>query len=195
MYLKTTVKKQGEDYLRFFTTRRLAVCGMTAAIYATLTILQPYSDTPIQCRLSEVMNLLAFVNPVFAPGIVLGCFVANLFSSVNPLLDSVFGTAHTVCSMALIVKCSKVFKSGKYICGLSADEMNLLIASVWPMAGCVFIGLMFLLAEYIPRTVPSFITATAFVMAGQFLAVTIIGFPLFLWLLRNKRVAAYLINF
>ena len=178
--------------MRFLNTRRLAVCGMTAAIYATLTIVQPYTDYPVQCRLSEIMNLLAFINPVFAPGIVLGCFIANLFSSVNPLLDCIFGTAHTVCSMLLIVNCTKIFKPERSLWRLSSDDMNLFIASLWPMAGCVLIGAMFLIAGIIPKTVTGFVSATAFVMLGQFLAVTVIGFPLFALLLRNKRLITYL---
>ena len=159
------------------TTRRMAVIGMTAAAYAALTILlQPISYGEIQCRISEALNLLAFINPIFAPGIILGCFIANLFSPVNPLFDSIFGTLHTATAMLFITKFSK----------------NLFIASLWPTVFCFYISGMILYVSGIPWSLIGFISLTAWIMAGQFIAVTVIGYPLFSRLLRNEKFAAML---
>ena len=58
--------------------------AVIAALYAVLTIsLEPISYGAVQFRLSEVMTLLAFANPMFVPGLVLGCVIANLFSPLG----------------------------------------------------------------------------------------------------------------
>jgi len=156
----------------------MAVTGMTAAIYAALTVLLPIpAYGPIQCRLSEVMNLLAFVNPAFAPGIILGCFIANLFSTVNPVLDCIVGTAATALSMLFIVKFSK----------------NLLIASLWPtLYNGVLVGAMIFFTAGIPLTLINFLSMMFSVMVGEFLAMTVAGYCLFRLLMRNEKLVAYL---
>ena len=153
-------------------TKKLAIIGTTAAVYTCLTVFMPipaYGE--IQCRLSEALNLLAFLNPIFAPGIILGCFVSNLFSTVNPLLDSIFGTLHTACAMLFITKFSK----------------NLFVASLWPTVFSFYIGGMILYVSGLPFTFLNLVSFTVPVMAGEFVAVTLIGYPLFKGLMKNKK--------
>ena len=38
--------------------------------------------TGIQVRLSEALTVLPFLFPATAPGLVVGCFIANLFSPI-----------------------------------------------------------------------------------------------------------------
>ena len=158
--------------MKNLTTKQMTVISLTAAIYAVITISLPYlSYGQIQLRLSETMTLLVFLNPIFAPGIVLGCFIANLFSSVNPILDSIFGTLHSAVSVFFIIKLSK----------------NLFIASLWPTAFSFIIGIMIMLAIGDRWNFAAFAAITGSVMAGQFVAVTVIGYPLFKLLMKNEK--------
>lgn len=166
----------------WFTPQRMALTALTAAVYAALTVLLPIpAYGQIQCRLSEVMVLLAFINPVFVPGLLLGCFIANLFSSVNPLIDCVVGTFASAVALLGIVRLS-----GK----------NLIVASLWPtVSNGVFIGGMILFTAGVPWTLVNFLIPASTVALGEFLAVTVAGCALFGQLLRNKRLVEFLRNF
>ena len=158
--------------MKALTTKQRAVVSLTAAIYAATTILAPIPQYgQIQLRLAETMTLLVFLNPIFAPGIVLGCFIANLFSSVNPILDSVFGTLHSAVSVFFILKFSK----------------NLFIASLWPTLFSFIIGGMIILSIGDGWNFTVFAAITGSVMIGQFIAVTVIGYPLFKLLNKNEK--------
>ena len=78
-----------------FTTRDLTFAAILAAVYAALTVALPIPQyAGIQCRLSEALTVLPFFFPAATPGLVVGCFIANLFSPYS--LDMVFGTAATL---------------------------------------------------------------------------------------------------
>ena len=78
-----------------FTTRDLTFAAILAAVYAALTVALPIPQyAGIQCRLSEALTVLPFFFPAATPGLVVGCFIANLFSPFS--LDVVFGTAATL---------------------------------------------------------------------------------------------------
>lgn len=159
------------------TTKRIAIIGLTAALYVALTIISPSPYGFVQCRLSEIMNLLAFFNPVFAPGIVLGCFVSNIFSP-SWVLDIVLGTLHTITAMYFITR-----------------SKNLFIASLWPTVFSFIIGFMIIIVEGKPYLFENFVVVTAFVMLGEFIAVTLIGYPIFLILTKkNPKIIEYLKN-
>lgn len=160
---------------RNVTVRRIVVTGVTAAVYAALTIaISPIAYSEIQCRLSEVLNLLAFLNPVFAPGIVLGCFIANIFSPMP--LDMLFGTFATVVAMFCITR----------------TKNSLLIASLWPTATGVIISAEILLYIGPPYLFSTYALTTLTVMVGEFVAMTVIGYPLFRVLMNNKRLMEYI---
>ena len=83
-----------------FTTRDLTFAAILAAVYAALTVALPIPQyAGIQCRLSEALTVLPFFFPAAAPGLVVGCFIANLFSPYS--LDMVFGTAATLLACLL----------------------------------------------------------------------------------------------
>ena len=83
-----------------FTTRDLTFAAILAAVYAALTVALPIPQyAGIQCRLSEALTVLPFFFPAAAPGLVVGCFIANLFSPYS--LDVVFGTAATLLACLL----------------------------------------------------------------------------------------------
>lgn len=81
--------------MRKFTTRDLTLAAIIAAVYAVLTLILPIpAFTGIQVRLSEALTVLPFLFPAATPGLVIGCFIANMFSPYA--LDMVFGTAATL---------------------------------------------------------------------------------------------------
>ena len=86
--------------MRKFTTRDLTLAAIVAAVYAVLTLTLPIPQfTGIQVRLSEALTVLPFLLPATAPGLVVGCFIANLFSPYS--LDVIFGTAATLIACIL----------------------------------------------------------------------------------------------
>ena len=79
--------------MRKFNTKDLTLAAVVAALYATLTMALP-AFSPIQLRVSEALTVLPFLFPVTAPGLVVGCLVANLLSPYG-IVDVVCGTAAT----------------------------------------------------------------------------------------------------
>lgn len=78
-----------------FSTRDLTLAALIAAVYAVLTVTLPIPQySGIQVRLAEALTVLPFLFPAATPGLVVGCFIANLFSPFP--LDIFFGTAATL---------------------------------------------------------------------------------------------------
>lgn len=148
-------------------SKKMAMIGATAAIYAVLTVaMAPISYGAVQLRLSEVMTLLAFVDPVFIPGLVLGNFIANLFSPFG-LSDVVFGTLATFIAVFMMSKMK-----------------SMLIASFWPtIANGLIIGL-----ELAIFTGAPFVSTALYVALGEFLVVTVLGYPVFKVVMKNKTI-------
>ena len=83
-----------------FSTRRLALAGLVAAIYAAATLILPIPQyMGVQFRVAEAMTVLPFLFPAATPGLVVGCFIVNLFSPYS--LDLVFGTLATLLACLL----------------------------------------------------------------------------------------------
>lgn len=141
--------------------RFLTITGITAAVYAVLTIaVAPLSYGLVQCRFSEILNLLVFINPVFAPGLVIGCFIANLFSQAG-LPDLIFGTLGTAISVFLITKCK-----------------NRYVASLCPAVGNIVVGVMLAFVIPLPEGmtfVVFMLAAVGAVMLGEIIAVALLG--------------------
>ncbi len=75
--------------------------AIVAATYVVLTLLiYPLSFDDIQIRFSEVLLLLCFFDRKYGIGIVVGCAISNLFSTIP--LDVVFGTLQTIIAVLLI---------------------------------------------------------------------------------------------
>ena len=75
---------------------RITKVAILAAIYVALcAILQPISFGPIQFRFSEVLCLLSIDQLWAFWGVVLGCFLSNLFLGGLGIVDVVFGTLAT----------------------------------------------------------------------------------------------------
>ena len=148
-------------------SKKIAMIGTTAAIYAVMTVaMAPISYGAVQLRLSEVMTLLAFVDPVFIPGLVLGNFIANLFSPFG-LPDIVFGTLATFLAVFMMSRMKSMF-----------------LASLWPtIANGIIIGL-----ELAIFTGAPLLSTALYVGLGEFLVVTVLGYPVFKVVMRNKTI-------
>ena len=147
--------------------KSLVKIAITAALYAVATTaIAPLSYGAVQFRFSEVMTLLAFVDPVYIPGLVLGCALSNLYSPLG-IVDVVVGTTATFLSVYMISKTKHLF-----------------IASLWPtIMNSIIVGaeLFFVLHQ------PFWISA-AYVAIGEFVVVTCIGCPLFKLLMKKDNI-------
>lgn len=105
--------------------KTIAINAVIAAIYAALTIgLAPISYGQVQMRISEMMIFLAFYNKKYIPGLVLGCFIANVPSSLG-FYDMIFGTFATFLA---VVAMNKV--SNRYVGGLLGGLINGIIVGL-----------------------------------------------------------------
>lgn len=95
-----------------FTTKRICRAAVIAALYAALTVLiQPIAYAGGQCRLTEALTILPLFFPEAIPGLTVGCFIANLFSSGNVLLDITLGTLATLLSSLVTYAVGKAVKN------------------------------------------------------------------------------------
>ncbi|KMT22674.1 QueT transporter family protein [Clostridium cylindrosporum] len=140
------------------TTKQITKVGIVAALYVVLTIaVAPIGYGAIQFRISEVLNLLAFINPLYGVSLVIGCAIANLFSPLG-IYDVVFGTLSTALSVIFIARSKNLFR-----------------ASLWPS---LFIPLIVGLELYLLQKLP-FIATVIPIMISEFIIMTIIAYPLF----------------
>ena len=77
-------------------SKYFAEIAIIAAIYIVLTVgLSFISYSNIQFRISEALLVLVLFRKSAIPGLILGCFIANLFSPLG-IPDLIFGTLGTV---------------------------------------------------------------------------------------------------
>ncbi|MDR1914261.1 MAG: QueT transporter family protein [Clostridiales bacterium] len=156
--------------MKNFTIRRLAITGVIAALYVVLTLsLSFMSFESIQFRVSEILNLMAFIDPLYGVGVIIGCLISNLFSPLGPI-DMIVGTLATALAVFAISRTKKLF-----------------IASLWPMVANVLVGIEL---TYIFRTPLWYNIITVWI--GEFVVVCCLGYPLFKLLLQNQRVLSIL---
>lgn len=148
----------------------LVTTALTAAVYMVLTLaVAPLSYGLVQIRFSEMLVLLAFLNRKYAPGLVLGCFLANCFSPFG-LMDVLFGTTCTAAALW----------------GITHHSKSLFGASLWAVFCNAFIGIeLYLFGS------PLFLSM-AMVALGEFLAVSCAGCLVFRVLMKDARLMAYL---
>lgn len=90
-----------------FTIQQIAVAGVVGALYAVLSYFAAIFGVafgPIQFRFSEALCVLPFLFPATAPGLFVGCLIANLLSPYG-VLDIVFGSLATLLAAVLTMKC------------------------------------------------------------------------------------------
>lgn len=110
--------------------RFIAASAVIAAMYAGLTYLSAMLNLaygPVQFRFSEALTVLPAFTPAAVPGLVLGCFLANLTSPFG-VVDWVFGTLATFAAAAGTMALSRVrFKGIAWLAPLPPVIANALI--------------------------------------------------------------------
>ena len=96
--------------MQFVNVRKIAFAGVVAALYATLTMaVAPIAYGPIQFRIAEVLCILPFFFPYAAPGLFVGCVVANLLSPYG-ILDVIAGSIATLVAALLTMRLGHINK-------------------------------------------------------------------------------------
>lgn len=147
--------------------KKLVKIALTAAIYSVATIaIAPLSYGAVQLRFSEVMTLLAFIDPIYIPGLVLGCAISNLYSPLG-IVDVIVGTSATLIAVYMVNK-----------------TKNLFFATLWPtISNGLIVGAELFFVLHQP-----FWISTIYVALGEFIVVTCIGYPLFKFLSKREDV-------
>lgn len=114
-------KMRNDNKIKYITK-----AGLIAAIYCVLTlVLAPWGYGAIQCRIAEAMTILPFLMPEAIPGLLVGCFFANIFGGYGPV-DIVFGSLTTLLAAYITSK-----MPNKYLATLPPVILNGLIISIW----------------------------------------------------------------
>lgn len=142
--------------------------SIIAGLYVVLTYAFNFiSFGEIQFRAAEILMLLCFFNQKYSIALILGCFIANIFSPYG-LPDMIFGTLATAIACLLII----LFK-GKH----------LWIASTMVPISNIVVGLEIVFMNSLPW--PGALLTILSVFIGEFVVVCLIGVPVFKWLMRN----------
>ena len=141
--------------------------AVVAAIYVVLTVAtSSISFGMLQIRIAEALMLLCFFRRDYIYGLTLGCFISNLFSFM--WIDILVGTLATF--LACLCICFLSFK-------------RLAIAALYPVLFNAFI----VGAELYFFEVGPFWVCTGFVALGEFIAVCVLGYALFMILWRRTK--------
>lgn len=155
--------------MKNLSTRKLVITAMIAAIYVVITYAFGFvAYKEIQFRISEVMVLLAFIDPGFLPGLVLGTFIANLIGPYG-LPDAIIGSLHSFIGILMIIKTRNLFKN---------KNLNLFIVSLWPaIFSFIIAGEIYYFAGV--KDFKIFWFAYLSVAIGEIVVITGVGVPLF----------------
>ena len=150
--------------MKRISTNDIVFNALIAALYVVLTILTyPISYLGIQFRFAEILVLLCFWRKDYSVGLVIGCAIANLASSIG-LVDVGFGT------LATLIACVGIMFS-KWLA----------IACLFPIAANAFI-VGFELYQFLGLP---FWLSVGQVALGE-AVVMIVGYILFMILKRRK---------
>lgn len=154
--------------MEIFSARRMTSIGVVTALYVVMTLLcSNFAYGQVQFRVSEMLMLLCFFNKDYIISMTLGCFLANIFSSLGAV-DLLFGTAATLIAAVLIYVCRK--------------KTNLIAASLFPVvSNALLVGLELKLVLGLP-----FWINAAYVALGELVCVTVLGVIVFKVLEKNK---------
>ena len=162
--------------------RKIAFCGVIAALYAGLTIaIMPLSYGAVQLRISEVLCILPFFFPFSVWGLFIGCIAANILSPY-PLGVIVGPVASLIAAISTM-----------YIGKLSnRNSISVKALACFPPVffNAVFIGAMIayiMVSEGAADTfLPAFISSGLWVGLGQLIVLYVIGLPLMIYLPKTK---------
>ena len=128
----------------------ICISAIISAMYVALTLVSNIfglSSGVIQCRLSEALCILPYFTPAAVPGVTIGCLLANLLTTGNPI-DILFGTFATFIGMVG----AHLLRKNRWLISLPTILANTLIIpfvlkymfmleeSVWYFFVTIFIG-------------------------------------------------------
>ncbi|MCR5675169.1 MAG: QueT transporter family protein [Lachnospiraceae bacterium] len=137
----------------------LAQAGVIAAVYVVLTMIAAGFDLAsgaIQVRFSEALTVLPFFTPAAVPGLIVGCFLANIITGCA-LPDIIFGTLAT----AVGAFGTYLLRKNRFLCPLPPVLANALI-----------IPFVLRYAYQIPGSIPFFMLTVG---AGEVIACYVFG--------------------
>lgn len=126
------------------TIETIARLALVTAMYVALTLAVPaLSYGAVQFRFSEILVLLCFYRKDYSAAMILGCFIANLFSPLG-WYDLVFGTAATALAVLPMYYFKNIFLSALlpvvFNGILVGIELNLIGEPLWFSMGTVALG-------------------------------------------------------
>ena len=144
--------------------RVVSMNAMIACLYAVSTLaISPIAYGGIQMRISEILIFLSFYNRKYVPGLVIGCFIANMASPMG-VWDMTFGTLATLIAVVLISRQKSLFVSA--------------------LIGAIVNGLIVGIELHLSLGLPLFINVL-YVFIGEYL-VLLLGVPVYKYMERNK---------
>lgn len=150
------------------TIKFIAKSAIIAGLYVALTwVLAPISYGQIQFRLSEVLILIAVFNYKYIPGLIIGCFISNIPSSLG-WYDMVFGTLATTIALVPMIWVKK-----------------LPIASIFPVLSNAFIVAFELCLAFDTMFIDVYFLNVLTVGLGEAVVLFFVGIPLWIGITKN----------
>lgn len=169
-----------------FSIRKLVTAAVIGALYAALTMINPFAYGPIQFRISEVLCILPFFFPASAVGLTIGCVIANLISAAG-MLDVVFGSLATllagICTAGIGIRARK----NRNMCwGASIAACLMPVVFNAPIVGA-------LLAYVFPLNTfwEGFVIYGAQVGAGEAVVMLVLGLPVMRYIQKNATFSEF----
>lgn len=158
------------------TTQKITKMAIVTALYVALTYVFFFmSYGGIQFRIAEILVLLVFYRKDYAIPLILGCAIANAFSTLG-LIDVLFGTVGTVFAVLGIMLVSHFKKWFK------REWIALLAASLFPViANALLVGWEINIVYGDPFWFTAFTVAV-----GEVTVVSLLGVLSFSLLQKNK---------
>lgn len=148
-----------------FSTRKIVVAAMIAAVYAVLTMLFSFSSYGlIQYRIAEALTILPAFSSTYVFSIFIGCLVSNLLSPYG-WLDIVVGSAASLIAAIMT-----------YYIGKSNIKFKKFLAPIPPViVNAVIVGGLL----YYEQASPTFTLAVIQVGWGEMVCAYILGVLLY----------------
>ena len=93
--------------MRKLSTRHITTAALFGGIYVAMSYfgnIFGLTYGPVQCRFSEALTVLPYLNPLAVWGLFVGCVLSNILSPYGPL-DLVFGSLATLLAGLLTARC------------------------------------------------------------------------------------------
>ena len=156
----------------------IIIGALIGAVYTALTFTSAFFGLAygnIQFRISEALTIMPVFTPVAIPGLIIGCILSNLTSTLGPI-DVIVGAAAT----ALAATCSYLFRK--------------VTVKGFPFLSPVLFNGVIVGAEIVLLTMPEEVAFSVFlinaleVAAGEAAVLAILGVPLYYFIRKSMPV-------